>query len=672
MNDWYIDRSKNFINDTLDSALTFFDSLNPNEKDSTTIVEKIKSAKVLGRADGNPNAALTRFRDHGLLRKNNTIGDSAKDYLKGELGKAELIIDMLSKRPAQKSNSPNIKPFFILCILFDNMLQMKLDPDDIFITYEECKEYLYPVDSYGEVTFDLIEKIISERDFDYSTKMPKPRIKLEPNEDTNLSIWFNALRETPVFMPMGETNKILRPNLKQVEFFRFMAVNADELKITPTDSNTNLYDYYCNRENGIYEIIPNVIIKNVTFDKKEDAQVLFEYLFGYKKIANFSYSKYIRYECFGLFFPFITLPKLVLRCVLLHNADIGRGLYEYVSLGHGYLETFDEDDFEYKGLLGGDQLLGEYQYDSKIRNGKNIVVYGTPGCGKSWHVQNVMLQQSYGVSNDEQHRIRTTFYQDYTNTDFVGQIIPKVKEDKSVAYEFNPGPFALALKMAIEHSNEPVALIIEELNRGNAASIFGDIFQLLDRTDDGKSQYRITNVNLQDYLNKVFKDRNIHFNYIVIPSNLYIVATMNTSDQNVFTLDTAFKRRWKFEKLSNIFTDKHEYAGYFVPGMEGITWEKLVKSINDYIVDRNDGLSLEDKQLGIYFIGKESLSETQEGAMDDKKKKEFAYKLLEYLWDDVAKYNHSDWFVPNVRTLDELIDLYMTKGQGVFVNGILK
>lgn len=671
MNDWYIDRSKNFINDTLDSALGFFDSLSDDDRDSTTITEKIKSARVLGRADGNPNAALTRFRDHGLLKKNNTIGDSAKDYLKGELGKAELIIDMFSKRPAKKTNSPNIKPFFVLCVLFDNMLQMKLDPDDIFITYEECKEYLYPIDSYSDVTFELIEKIISERDFDYNAKMPKPRIKLEPNEDTNLSIWFNALRETPVFMPIGETNRILRPNLKQVEFFRFMAVNADELKPVPTDTNTNLYDYYCNRENGIYEIIPNVIIKNATFDKKEDAQVLFEYLFGYKKKANFAYSKYIRYECFGLFFPFITLPKLVLRCVLLHNSDIGRGLYEFVSSGHGYLETFDENDFEYKGLFGGKKLFGEYQYDSEIRNGNNVVVYGTPGCGKSFYVENTMLE-NIGVKKDEQHRIRTTFYQDYTNTDFIGQIIPKVKEDKSVTYEFNPGPFALAMKMAIEHSNEPVALVIEELNRGNAASIFGDIFQLLDRDDDGKSQYKITNVNLQDYLNNMFKERNLHFDYIVIPSNLYIVATMNTSDQNVFTLDTAFKRRWKFEKLPNIFAPDHKYAEYFVPGMDGITWKTLVKAINNFIVSRADELSSEDKQLGVYFIGKETLSETKEGTTNETKKKEFAYKLLEYLWDDVAKYNHSDWFGPDVKTLDQLIEEYMTKGQEVFVDGILK
>jgi hypothetical protein len=309
-------------------------------------------------------------------------------------------------------------------------------------------------------------------------------------------------------------------------------------------------------------------------------------------------------------------------------------------------------------------------FESEIKNGKNVVVYGTPGCGKSYYVQNTLLK-AFDVSNDEQHRIRTTFYQDYTNTDFVGQIIPKVKEDKSVTYEFNPGPFALAMKMAIERPNEPVALVIEELNRGNAASIFGDIFQLLDRTEEGKSQYKITNVNLQDYLNKVFKDKNIHFDYIVIPSNLYIVATMNTSDQNVFTLDTAFKRRWKFEKLPNVFAKDHEYAEYYVPGMTGVTWRHLVDSINRYIVKNADELSSEDKQLGVYFIGKETLCKEQTGETDVVKKKEFAYKLLEYLWDDVAKYNHVDWFGPDIKTLDQLIVEYMEKGQKVFIDEIL-
>lgn len=312
-----------------------------------------------------------------------------------------------------------------------------------------------------------------------------------------------------------------------------------------------------------------------------------------------------------------------------------------------------------------------YTFASEIGNGKNVVVYGTPGCGKSYYVQNKLLAQ-FGVANDEQHRIRTTFYQDYTNTDFVGQIIPKVKEDKSVTYEFNPGPFALALKMAIKYPNEAVSLIIEELNRGNAASIFGDIFQLLDRNEKGQSQYKITNVNLQDYLNDQFKEQNVCFDYIVIPSNLYIVATMNTSDQNVFTLDTAFKRRWKFEKLPNVFANDHEYAKYFVPGMEKVTWEELVNKINRFIVSRADELSSEDKQLGVYFIGKDSLCENLDEVTNENKKREFAYKLLEYLWDDVAKYSHSDWFVPEIKTLDQLITEYMKNGQKVFVNGIFE
>ena len=142
MNDWYIDRSKNFVNDTLDSMLQFLSTQNPNGVESKDIVDSIQQTNALGNADANPNAALTRLRDHGLLKKNNVLGDSAKDYINHVIDKQELIIDLFLKRPAKKSNSPNVKPFVLLCVLFDAMLEMKLDPDDIFITFEECKEYL--------------------------------------------------------------------------------------------------------------------------------------------------------------------------------------------------------------------------------------------------------------------------------------------------------------------------------------------------------------------------------------------------------------------------------------------------------------------------------------------------------------------------------------------------
>ena len=162
--------------------------------------------------------------------------------------------------------------------------------------------------------------------------------------------------------------------------------------------------------------------------------------------------------------------------------------------------------------VGDNDMSGEKKeeclFDSQVKSKYiNLIVYGTPGCGKSWHVKNELLKD-YKTDNI----IRTTFYQDYTNTDFVGQIMPIVTGE-DVTYKFNPGPFTLALKKAIEVPNEPVALVIEELNRGNAPSIFGDIFQLLDR-ENGKSEYQITNVNIQKYLSDNIPDR-------VIPLTAY-------------------------------------------------------------------------------------------------------------------------------------------------------
>lgn len=301
-------------------------------------------------------------------------------------------------------------------------------------------------------------------------------------------------------------------------------------------------------------------------------------------------------------------------------------------------------------------IASSFGFESIKGGAQNKVIYGTPGCGKSYYVQHTLLP-FLGVESD--NVIRTTFYQDYTNTEFVGQILPKVQADKSVTYEFNPGPFSLALKKAIEHPDKAVALVIEELNRGNAPSIFGDIFQLLDRDKEGKSQYQITNVNIQDYLNKCFIGESFYFDSIRIPGNLYIIATMNTSDQNVFTLDTAFKRRWLFEKIRNVFSLAHEYKDYYVTGLDNITWEQLVNAINDFIVTRGDDLSSEDKQIGVYFIDRESLCEKADECGNEEKKKKFAYKLFEYLWDDVAKFTRDQWFPAEIKSLDQLIDAYM-------------
>lgn len=317
----------------------------------------------------------------------------------------------------------------------------------------------------------------------------------------------------------------------------------------------------------------------------------------------------------------------------------------------------DEDD-----STNTQNSLEEFNFKaSPITDGQNLIVYGTPGCGKSYYVEHTLLD---GYSKE--NYIRTTFYQDYTNTDFVGQILPIVEGDE-VTYKFNPGPFTLALEQAIRKPNERIALVIEELNRGSAASIFGDIFQLLDRKE-GVSEYGITNVNIINYLKEKFEGV-YTFKEIRLPGNLSIYATMNTSDQNVFTLDTAFKRRWKFKKLINEFAVDHQFKNKYIPGAD-ITWEELVNDINEYILECSSGLNSEDKQLGVYFVDENGMRKEKVDASDPEAVNAFAYKVLEYLWSDVAKFDRSKWFADGIKSLDELVKEYKEKGLEVFVDGI--
>lgn len=342
--------------------------------------------------------------------------------------------------------------------------------------------------------------------------------------------------------------------------------------------------------------------------------------------------------------------------------------YSYWLYDQNYHIADEQKDDKKKNALDVDHSI--WKGDDESQNGKsgvvgtngygeNVIYYGAPGCGKSYYVDKTVLNdQDYPKTKGRKESVfRTTFYADYTNTDFVGQILPHVTKN-SVTYKFVPGPFTLALAYAKQHPDVKVALVIEELNRGNAPSIFGDIFQLLDRDEKGVSRYPITNLNIQSYTG---------ISEVVIPGNLYIYATMNTSDQNVFTLDTAFKRRWKFKKISNKF-ENDQIGKKIVPGI-GCIWKDFVETINKHIIDNQVSLSDEDKQLGKYFVSEDMLLKQGENDTQEKKKEEFAYKVFEYLWHDVAKFNRDKWFDSSIRSLDELIEKFMDDNN-VFASGI--
>lgn len=357
-------------------------------------------------------------------------------------------------------------------------------------------------------------------------------------------------------------------------------------------------------------------------------------------------------------------------------------IYKIDKLKECFIEENDDSskDYQYDFTSNVKTMLLKEDVNfiyNRAKGGYNKIYYGAPGCGKSYLVQKQLKDNNVPSCNI----VRTTFHQEYTNTDFVGQIIPIVSKEidpndftktiDKISYEFNPGPFVVALEKAMK-SNDMIYLIIEEINRGNAASIFGDIFQLLDRVKDinsetySESEYPITNVNVQKYLGLTKEDT------IIIPSNLTIYATMNSSDQSVFTLDTAFKRRWSFEQISNDIEkdDEHEYKHWKIPG-SGVTWEKFLTRINNEILKyKVSNSSSEDKRLGKYFVSKDCLTEKQKIILEcESEASEFAYKVLEYIWDDVCKYGQNDWFDTNkYRTLEELINGFKREGLAIFPN----
>ena len=144
---------------------------------------------------------------------------------------------------------------------------------------------------------------------------------------------------------------------------------------------------------------------------------------------------------------------------------------------------------------------------------------------------------------------------------------------------------------------------------------------------------------------------------------MWIYATMNTSDQNVFTLDSAFTRRWKKERMSNSFVGK-DIGGLFVPGMQDVTWEDMVQAINDYILEYADQLQTsEDKQIGVYFVDKNVLAKDTVDAKDKDKVKEFANKMMEYLWDDVSKLERDLIFKKDLNSIDKVLAQYEKDGQ---------
>ena len=298
------------------------------------------------------------------------------------------------------------------------------------------------------------------------------------------------------------------------------------------------------------------------------------------------------------------------------------------------------------------------------------IVYGAPGTGKSHQVK-----KETKAWEEKGRVVRTTFHPDSDYSTFVGAYKPttnnvvrydiynnpvirdgeEVKE-QIITYEFIPQAFIQAYIDAWKKREEPEFLIIEEINRGNCAQIFGDLFQLLDRDDNGFSEYTIkADKDLQKYLSEAFSNTDIDDfpkiksgEELLLPNNLFIRATMNTSDQSLFPIDSAFKRRWdwEYEPIKYKNTD-------WVIDIEGeiYYWTSFQKEVNQKILNNTNS---EDKMLGDYFVN------PKDGIITEKM---LLNKILFYLWNDVCKDGEGDIFKTSETDEVSFSELYGEDGR---------
>jgi hypothetical protein len=278
-------------------------------------------------------------------------------------------------------------------------------------------------------------------------------------------------------------------------------------------------------------------------------------------------------------------------------------------------------DYSNEEFIENDEELLE-----QIKIKPNQIFYGAPGTGKSHKIETEILK---GIPQRQQERI--TFHPDYDNAAFVGSYMPMSDEADNIRYKFVPQVFTNIYVKAWKNLDKPYFLVIEEINRGNCAEIFGDIFQLLDRT----SNYAITpKTALQKHLIEVLGEESdgIKNGKMILPPNLQLLATMNTSDQSLFPMDSAFKRRWTWKYVPidyNKNEAENKSASFYVNlgDNRSFSWLDFIEKVNLDYIKINENLG-EDKCIGNYFIKPNDTEISLE---------EFINKVIFYLWNDVFK-----------------------------------
>lgn len=286
---------------------------------------------------------------------------------------------------------------------------------------------------------------------------------------------------------------------------------------------------------------------------------------------------------------------------------------------HFYIENM-EFLHDVKSVAELREVPAEYGATEEwLEGGECVIYYGAPGTGKS-HAINQMV--------DGKICVRTVFHPDMQNSDFVGSLKPVMLEER-VSYNFSPGPFALALRNAYRDPKIETYLVIEELNRAPAAAVFGELFLLLDRDANGRGRYDV-DFPTPEFRAWICEELGVEMDRIRLPSNLWLLATMNSADQGVYPIDTAFRRRWRQVYIPIDYETAPKGNVHYVNLDESTTaikWRDFARILNGHL---SKELSVaEDRLLGPWFVTDEDLDTTSE----------IPGKVLIYLWDDLLRHH---------------------------------
>lgn len=524
------------------------------------------------------------------------------------------------------------------------MYSEKIKLEDLPTIIEYCQQQYNDLDFKADILLsdhfkDLFEKHFDKRRdtvivHDYS-------IELTNSEELKVLMPSSALWVASCFWPY---EKALR-SYKEV-VFQIINYLADDRK----EKSKDIKDRY-------FGLLPTVSKSDFPTNLQEDIRKALIYLFPDDSKNHQLFEKFIYDRTW--WFPENEGKKLnrsdvYESSIILASKLVVASSAKVIQLISSFTDSEElRKGFDSLKKIPKQQIDTSPRINSKII-GQNKIYYGAPGTGKSYDIEKLIPREQ---------NIRTVFHADTQHGDFVGCLKPTMKNG-AIEYSFAPGPFTTAIIEALNKPDEHIYLTIEEINRAPAASVFGDIFQLLDRDETGKSTYSIdiTDRDWLNFLNDYLKTK-LPDSQLSIPNNLSIYATMNSSDQAVMPLDTAFKRRWLFEYKSLDF-DQPNIPHGDIPiarNLSSVPWAKLATAINSCLTEHNIP---EDRLLGPWFITEKEINS------EEKALATLTGKILNYIWDDVLRHQQrSIVFRPDLKTFAQVCD-EINSGKNIYSDSI--